>query len=307
MPIGPGGGPTITVEALLKQPGLLVRNLTNITTKRFIADQVFARGSADQVRGGAALYQKSENIYPDRAAQEVQVRSRWPRTGWTEAVFTAMVHVYGLEVPISDLARRRNQLDYIERSQIKLGNALVKFVDTIAMATLTGEASKLTDTASGDWTTAATDIIKDIATWRAAIANQEEGYVADTLIVNPAQELDLMIDTDIRNALPRESTAPNPVLTGRPAPILGLDNILTTPQLAAGTVIVVNSKVVGTIADEQPEGFEGYVTRQQGGNYAPIYVKVYREEGADETLVRGARFPAMWVSEPKALLVATGA
>jgi len=139
--------------------------------------------------------------------------------------------------------------------------------------------------------------------------------------VNPAQELNLMTDSTILSALPRE-TQVNSVLTGRASPILGLSQILVTAQLTAGTVITMNSMVAGTIADEQPGAGEGYSSYDPGAggpfnnsgyepqnrvNFAPVFVKTYRHDPTDETIVRGARFPAMWLSEPKAVVKATGA
>lgn len=306
-PTYPGGNDRITVEAFLRMPRLISRALTDLVSKRFIADQIFQRGSADQVAGGAALYQRSETIYPDRAAEEVAPRSRYPRTGWTEQLLTAAVHKYGLEVPISDEAKRRNAMDEVARAQRKLANAIVKFVDGVAMGLMLSDPDVLTDTATADWSTASTDIIADIADWRSQILNQDEGYDPDTLIVNPAQELDLITDKDIRDALPREAGGSSAVITGRAVPILGLRQVLVTPALTAGTVLLVSSNIVGTIADEAPAADENYTTYNPGGQFATVYVKTYREEGADETIVRGARFPAMWIAEPKSALRATGA
>ena len=59
MPAYPGS-PTLTVDALLKQPRLLARSLTNLVAKRFVADKLFTKGTPEQVAGGAAQYQKSE-------------------------------------------------------------------------------------------------------------------------------------------------------------------------------------------------------------------------------------------------------
>ena len=96
------------------------------------------------------------------------------------------------------------------------------------------------------------------------------------------------------------------VQTGRPVPILGLGEIRVTNRMTAGTAVVVESKIVGTIADEAPLPGKGYNTYNPGGGFAQVYAKVYREEGTDETIVRAARFPAMWLSEPRAACRITG-
>lgn len=336
MPTYPGS-PQLTVDALLKQPRLIARALTALTSKRFVTDIIFSHGTPEQVAGGAAWYERSENIFPDRVAEEVGVRSEFPRTGWTEAILTALVHKYGLEAPISFEAIRRNQIDQVARAQRKLANAVTKFVDTQAMTLLTTDAAIQTASTGGTWTSSATTIISDIANARKLIQDQDEGYEADTMVVNPAQELGLLTNVDIRNALPREGGTPGTAVTvGRPIPILGLRQILVSPQLTAGTVLIMNAKVAGTIADEQPDPQEGYVTydvnamragNQLGGaagnniaepfqpapnpdypaDFPPIFTKVYTVDGRDEKIVRAARFPAMWLSEPKAVVKITGA
>jgi len=301
------GSPTLTVAALMRQPRILARELTSIANKRFVADRIFSRGSPDQVAGGAAIFQRSESIYPNKDAEEVGLRAEWPRASWTEALQTAVVRKYGLEVPVTDEAVRRNALDTLMRAQVKLANAVVKFVDTKAMTLLTTDPDRLTVGATADWTTAATDIIFDIAKAQGMVADQDEGYVADTLIVNPAQQLDLIVDKDIRDALLQAgSNISSTVLTGQAAPILGLRQVLVTPQLAAGNVLLVSSGITGTIADEPPEAREGYTTYNPavGG---PVYVKLYRNDNVDETIVRCARFPAMWITDPKSYVHITAA
>jgi hypothetical protein len=333
MPTYPGS-PQLTVDALLRRPTLIARSLTALTSKRFVADQFFAHGTPDQVAGGAAWYERSENIYPDRGAEEVGVRSEFPRSGWTEAILTALVHKYGLETPISFEAIRRNQLDQVARAERKLANAVTKFVDTTAMNLLLTDPAVLSYGGS-TWNTASTTIIADIANARKLVTDQDEGYAIDTLIVNPAQELGLLTNNALLAVLPRETT-PASLARGRVVPILGLENILVTPQLTAGTAILGMSKVAGTIADEQPEADEGYVTYDvnnfgndaaapsQGGpgvgvtmqglpanqnypaDFPTVYVKVYEVSGRDEKIVRAARFPAMWLSEPKSVVKVTG-
>jgi hypothetical protein len=330
MPTYPGS-PTLTVDAMLRRPAFLARALATLTSKRFIADLIFASGTPEMVAGGAAWYQRSESIYPDRGAEEVGVRSEFPRTGWSEAVLTAIVRKYGLEAPIAFEAIRRNQIDQVQRAQRKLSNAVVKFVDTQAMSLLTTDAAVLSQAAAGNWTSAATTIVSDIVNARKLVTDQDEGYEVDTLIVNPAQELAFLTNANLLSLLPRENQGANPLNNGRAVPIMGLRQILVTPQLAAGTAIMLQANVVGTIADEAPDAGEGYVTYDTGGrdgagaNVAganlsgpfanpanpnvdrpPVYTKVYNVDGRDEKIIRIARFPAMWLSEPKAAVKITG-
>lgn len=322
LPGYPGGGPQVTVDTALQMPNIIARALIDLAYQRFVADRILAKGTPDQVRGGAAVFQRSESLFPDRGAEEVGTRSQWPRSGWTVPdLFAAAVKKYGLESPVSDEARRRNAMDELARALRKIANAVVKFVDATAMAAIIADPAVQTATATAQWSNAGAKIILDIASARNLIVNIDFGYEANTLIVNPAQELSLLTDTTIQTVLPRESTPRNAVVTGRPVPILGLDQILVTNQLTAGKVIVTDAGTVGSIADEIPLADEGYFTYDVNSGAGqtgfgppqiplqqpPMFAKTYREERADETVVRGARFPAMWIAEPKAAVVISGA
>jgi len=306
LPTYPGGGPQVTVDSAIQNPNIIARALTDLAYQRFVADRVLMRGTSDQVRGGAAVFQRAESLFPDRGAEEVGVRSEWPRSGWTVPdLFAAAVKKYGLEVPISDESVRRNAMDVMARAQRKLANAVVKFVDQVAMTLIETDPAVQTLTAGATWSTG-TSIIADLASARNKIQNIDLGYVADTLIINPAQELSMLTNTTLQSILPRESTPRNATLTGSPVPILGLQQILVTNQITAGTGIVLNSGVVGTIAEEAPDPREGYVGYNPGANQPNIMVKRYREEDRDEWILRAARFPAMWISEPQAAVVISG-
>lgn len=295
------GSPELTVDALLARPRVILRELGALANKRFVADRVLTQGAP--VSGGAVWYQKSESIYVDRNIEEVGIRSEFPRAGWTEQIFSAAVHKYGLEVPIAYEVIRRNQVDQVARATRKLANSAVKFVDTLAMNMLIAEAGHTT-ASNGQWDSGSHDIVKDLATGRAYIINLEEGYDPNTLIIHPNQELAMLLDSGLRSLLPRETDA-GPLQTGRVAPILGFEQIIVTPQVPARTAIIMEARTAGTIADEVPDAAEGYTGYDPGAGQANLYVKVYNNENRDEKYVRCARFPAMWLGEPNAVYTIT--
>lgn len=305
-PTYPGGGPQVTVDTAVQFPNIIARALIDLTFQRFVADRILARGSADQVRGGAAVFQRQESLFPDRGAEQVGIRSEWPRSGWTVPdLFAAAVQKFGLEVPISDEARRRNAIDELARAQRKLANAVIRFVDQTAMALILADPSINVFAAANTWGSGSANILGDLASSRTLINNADLGYEADTLVINPAQELNFLTDATIRGILPRESTPRNAAITGNPVPLLGINTILVTNQLTAGTAILLQSGVVGSIAEEDPLPEEGYVNYPTPG-LPNLWVKRYREENRDESVVRAARFPAMWISEPRAATKITG-
>lgn len=322
MPVYPYLPHTFTVSDLLKRPAFMARALALLSRQRFVADIIFAHGTPDQVAGGAAMFQRSESLFLDRDAQEVGVRAEFPRSGWTEQVFQAFVRQYGLEVPINDLSRRRNQIDQVQRALVKLANNMVRFVDRQAMQLLTTDPGVQSFAGSGSWAIQATDKVHDIAWAQKLIEDQDQGYVGDTLILHTDQEFELLIDDHIANRMSRESTQ-STIMTGRMMPILGLRYVLRTRQITAGTAIVLNSKMVGTIADEVPTADEGYQTYNPGPNTAPdlnapgtanppdsdlppIYTKIYRQDETSDSVIRGARWPAMWLTDPKSAVLITG-
>lgn len=307
LPTYPGGGPQVTVDSIMAQPNILARALTDLAYLRFVADRILAKGSADQIRGGAAVFNRSESLFPDRGAEAVGVRSQWPRTAWTVPdLFASAVQKYGLETPITDETRRRNAIDELMRAQRKLANAVVKFIDAACMLLITTDPAVNTYSAATTWTGGTPNIIGDLAAARNLIVNADLGYEADTLIINPAQETAFLTSTSIRDWLPRESTPRNQVVSGNTVPVLGLQQILVTNQITAGKGLMVNSGVVGSIADEQPLPGEGYTTYDPGAGQAALQVKQYRTDGVDETILRAGRFAAMWIAEPKAAVYMQG-
>lgn len=306
-PTYPGGGAQVTVDTALRFPNIIARALVDLTYQRFVADRILARGTSDQVAGGAAVFQRAEGLFPDRSAELVGVRSEWPRSGWTVPdLFAAAVKKLGLEVPIADETRRRNAMDEVARAQRKLANAVIKFVDGLAMTMITTDAAINTYTAATTWTGGTPNILGDLAAGRNLVNNADLGYEVDTLVLNPAQETAMLTDATIRGILPRESTPRNAAITGTPVPLLGLRQILVTNQIPAGKGLLLQSGVAGTIADEAPLPNEGYNGYAGGAGEPTLYVKQYREDDRDETIVRVARFPAMWIAEPKSVVYMQG-
>jgi hypothetical protein len=300
-PTYPGGGPQITVDTSLQQPNIIARALTALAYQRFVADKIFMKGTPEQIRGGAAVFNRSESLFPDRTAETRQPRAGWKRTGWTVPdLFASPVQQFGLEAPVNDLARRRNSFDELARAQLKLANAVVKSIDAAAILLITTDAAVNQFTATTTWSSGSPTIVADLAAVRNQIVNIDLGYEPDTLIINPAQETSMITSAALQAILPRESTPRNAALTGLVVPLMGLRQILVTNQIAAGKGIMCQSNIVGSIADEPPLTDEGYSSYDPGGGQAAIQVKKYRVEDMDDTILRAARFAAMWIGEPKA-------
>lgn len=296
--------PQITVDALLRQPERISRDLVNLVSKRLIGDKLFLKGDPRQVAGGAIHFQRAESIYVDDDPEEIAARGGWPRSGWSEDFRTDMVHQYGFEVPIANLSLRRHSMDQIIRAERKLANRMTKYIDSKAITVLTTDADVQTANASADWVTASTDIIGDIAAAQEKIEVLDNGYAGfegATLILNTTLRKSLLGNTGVRAALPREGNQ-NPVTLGMVAPILGLKEILFTPQLGAGFAILMDTTIAGTIADEVPDPSEGFASYQAQDGTPPVWVKVYDEQ-PDTKVIAAGRWPAMVLTDPGAVVV----
>lgn len=312
MPPFTSNSPTLTVSALLKQPTLIARPLTSLVAKRLITDRLFIRGTSDQVAGGAMRYQELESIYLDDLATQLAEGADFPLSQWSEAIKTAPVRNYGQGFRVTNLAVRRNQRDVITRGTYKLANSIVKGIDAVTMTALldtTTYPAIQTQAASALWTTNTTDIISDIAAAETKLETKDNGYSGfegATLILNTALRDSLLNNTVLRSALPRENLS-GQIQTGMVAPFLGLKEILFTPVLDITKAILMDSSIAGTIADEQPDSREGWVSDQPEGQNAPVYVKIEDfGKPAVHFAVYGGRWPAVALTQPDAIVIISG-
>ena len=306
------GSPTLTVQALLKQPSLLSRELVNLVNKRLITDKIFLPGSPDQVAGGAMRYQELESIYVDDDPVEVAEGADFPLTDWSEAVKTEPVRQYGFGVRITNLAARRNQRDMVQRGLRKLANRIVKYIDTQAMAALTNTTKYpaiQTNASAAVWTTVSTDIIDEIAEGQELLELKDNGYdgfSGATLVLHTSRRQDLLNNTALRAALPRE-TESGQIRTGMVAPFLGLGSILFTPQCPTATAILMDTGIAGTVADERPDPTEGWVAYDPGPGFRPVYVKVEKMGAPNvHSGIFAGRWPAIALVQPDAVVNITG-
>lgn len=300
-------GARLTVNILLRQPQTISRDLVNVILQRggFLADKLLVRGSAEQVAGGSMQYQRSGSSYLERDVEEIAEDGDWPRSGWSEELRQEAVHQYGLEVPISGLSIRRNQVDQVTRAERRLANQIVKFVDTKAMELLTTDPDIQPLPVATPWTDPAADVIGDTAEGQEMMDVLDEGLNGSVLVVNKAMRKSLIANADLRDAL-KTTNGSESVRTGQVSGFLGLDNIYFTNQIAVDEGLIIDPGVAGTIADETPDPAEGWQAYNPGGGFAPIYVMVYDEKRPKRKIIAGGRWPAMALVEPRAVIHLTG-
>ncbi len=285
-------GDTLSLSVFLNNPARVQRVIQDLSAQRFIADRIFSGGPPAD--GGAVVYDQvtANDLFTARDVQEIQPNSEFPILNETEPnPLVALVKKWGGAATLSYEAVRRDRRDILRRNLIKLRNTIVRKVDTVALATLAAAPTQ-TQSASADWGTASTDIIGDIEIAKNKLDALDMGYVADTVLVNPAEALGVRINTGIRSSYPRENLNQN-LLTGEAMDLRGVLGLtwFVSNRVTAGAPWVLDSTQLGSISDEIP------------GPYSRVLDQPERERW----LIQAARVPTMYVTDPKAAVAITGA
>lgn len=289
----PPGAPTvngnlITVEQFLRNPSRVQRVVNDLTRERFIADRIFSSGDA---QGGAVIYDQvtESELYTERDVQGIAAGSEFPILDAGQgAPKVASVTKWGGAAVLTYEAVRRDSRDTLNRQLTKLRNTIIRKVDTVAIAAL--NAAPISGTVGTDWDDQVNgDPVGDLAVARQAIDEIDMGYTADTVILNPSQMTALIRRKDVRDALPRENVANNPIASGQLAGFMGFRNYYVTNRVPAGTLYVLQSGVAGSIRDE-----------------LALYSRVIDQQERERYLVQAARVTVPVVTDPKAVYRLTG-
>lgn len=298
-------GALVTISAFLRNPARVQKAITDFTVERFVMDKIFAQGPA--ATGGAVIYDQVTGtfFFLDRDIQEVRPGSRFPvLAGGEQLPSVATVRKLGGEVMLTDEAVRRDNRDLLAREMRRLGNNVVRYVDSSAVAALNA-APIYTMTAAATWSTSGSDPLADIATAAEMVYGPDLGYVPDVLMMNPANHAIAVKNTTLRSALPRENInmraaglgpdheptgggIANPIFGGFLNELEGL-TIYLTNRVPQGTAYILQSKTVGSYSEEVPE------------YYKPIY-----EPREETTYIHGARIAVPYVTDPLACVKITG-
>lgn len=289
----PPAAPTVagfdlTVSLFLQSPPRVQRAVRDLTLQRFVADVAF--GTGPTATGGSVMHDQvtTPDLYMNEDVEEIAPGAEFPiLTSPEVAPIVAVARKYGGEVFLTAEQIRRNNTQVLNREMTRLRNTIIRRVDTIAMATLRA-APIQTMAASGDWSAAATDIVADLVTAAGMVNSLDMGYVVDTALINPAQQVDLLKDKDIRDALPKERND-SIIRTGNLGQLMGID-FLVSNRVAPGEVILLQRGIVGGISDE-----------------LPLYARTFEEPRPERTYVHAARVPAAYVTDPLAAVRVTGA
>lgn len=283
-------GTTYTVDFLLDNPTRVTRIVNDLVMRNFFLDKVFAVGG--DVSGGAVIYDQATayDVYTNADVERVEPGMEAPIVGGDRGVpLTAQVEKFGGKFPITNEARRRNNVSRFNNQTRRLSNTIVRKMHQRGLAELAAVITAQSRTAATiSWTqamaltgtTRAPSLMpmRSIAAARKESENNEMGYDYDTIIANPteAEALRVCYGSELGAVL-----ADN-----------GISELISTPRKAAGSVYILAGRQVGEMRLEEP----------LRTTVSPEGAPTLREQDWVQSLVN----PVMYVTDPFAILELTG-
>jgi len=287
-------GDLVTISRFLNDPTLIARRLRTLLEQRYIADALLT--GRFSVEGGAVVYETGETIYSGENPKAVSPGGEYPLVNPSNGTASVAKTVkWGQDALVTDESIKRRKMDPVTKALLKLVNQNVKYVDSVALAAI---ASAVTNSANAaaDWSTATgAQILQDALLAKANINALNEGFDADTVVVDDINHAYAMSAFVAAGFMPREGSN-NPALTGE-FPVIGGLRWLPSPNVpVANKALVLDSKQLGGMADEDLGG-PGYAKASDG---AGVEVKSIREDKNDQWRVRARRVTVPVVLEPTA-------
>lgn len=280
----------LTVDMALQQPNRITQRLADLTLQQFIVTRIFGT-TGGAVRGGAVLYDQlvANELYTTRDVERVAPGEEYPIVGGDRrGPRVAQVEKYGGKVPITDEARRRNDVVLFNNLITQLANTIVRKVNTRAVAELEAAISALGGAGTfvgNNWSavvTAGTSATNnadmpaaDFAEAQLLADREELGVVYDLWIVNPQEHAALKIAYGDKLA---DVLASN-----------GIREVYASNRVAAGTGYAV------------ARGQVGFLEYEQG-----LATETYREPKNEITWTQSSVLPVMGVTNPYSIKKITG-
>lgn len=298
MPIYPPAPPTIsgnvvTINRFLQDPAAVQRRLRTITEQRFLTDVLFP--NKIEVSGGAILYEIGESMYLAKDPEAVNAGGQYPRSAETRgSAAIASVKKWGQDIPLTDERIKRERGMALERTLIKVGNTVVKKVDTVALAAA-GAAVTQHQVQTAAWSAAGADPFLDVMLADSQVEALDEGFETDALILTDVLYARMVANEKVINGLARES-ANTVTSTGEVLAIAG-KRLLRTNRLPAGVDrLLVDTRQFGALGYEDLESPE-----YEGDPANGVETWARRDPAANDSwLIRGRRPVVPVVQEPNA-------
>lgn len=286
----PGGAPTVngtrlTVDNVLKRPDFLQKRIVP-DNRVFLSDLLFRKASTTS---GAVVYNVAtqDPAYPTRGdAEVVEPGAEFPMIDWSDGQdMVATATKLGAGYIVTDEARDRNNMDVIAKGNAKVRNAVIRQDAYRSLAAFRAAVPVVSSTATWDTAKAMrTDVVKAIS----QIRRTQLGYSANTVLINPDTQSNLLLLDELQNLAPREDPNRNPLYSAQLADYLGV-NWVVNDFVPAGEAIVLQAGMTGAVVEEKP-----------------FAIEVVREGTRQRTVVIGSRRSVPVVDEPQSAVIIKG-
>lgn len=297
----PPASPTIagdymTVSRFLNTPTLVARRMRTLAEQRLISTSILT--GRETVSGGAISFEQNEGLYADRPVEAVSPGGEYPLTTVGDGTAQlAKVVKWGQDTFVTDESAKRKAMSAVDKALLKLINTAAKNVDTVALSAIASSVTQ-TQAAAAAWSAATgVQMLRDVLKAKAALAALNQGYEADTMVIDDLTWALIASDQTLISTIARE-TQSNAVVTGNFDVLAGL-RIMRTPNLPAAGAWILDSSQLGGIA-----------TEDLGGNYQKVdgilESKSIRDEDNDQWRLRARAVAVPYINEPNAAIRITG-
>lgn len=298
-PVQEGTLSAADVHRLLSNDALIAKRIGQLSSQRFIADQLLV-GRFEAVNGGVA-YPNGDPIFADRDPEAVAPAGEYPVTPVSvDSWEVAKVKKWGEDGLVTDEAITNLGQQPLDKTLKAIVNSIVRVVDSVAMGVIGSRVTAEYDSSSLAWTTGEA-LVESLLTAKAIGDSQGDGgYSMDTVALTPLQYAKVAAYLTTSGILPREGG--NPIVNGSAVngsiSALGL-TFLQSPHVV--TPMLVDREALGGMADQKLHA-PGY-SRVDG---VGIEAKVIREEKTDAYRPRARRVTVPVVTDPYAAIKITG-
>ncbi|WP_182359557.1 phage major capsid protein [Tomitella gaofuii] len=294
-------GPQVTVSQLLGSPTVIPTRVVELVRNNLLVEAIFRNGG--KPASPVVQFTKSAPVFLDGGPEVVGEFGEIPVFGSDEAEPDfAVGHKIALGVRVSREMRDFNQLDRVNKQVRAASNTVIRSNEKSLQAALTG-ASLQSVAATDEWSASAGTPRHDIA---AAIekvngavfdgdSEQPLGYLADSIVVNPAVLPALMDSSEFKGLFTGNIADQNIAYTGvLPSSLMGM-TVFTSRFWPKTKALVLQRGITGFYADPRPMEATGMYGEGGGPNGGPTEswrsdVSQIRAVGVDEPL------SACWIS-----------
>ncbi|MFI6986031.1 hypothetical protein ACIBSV_46765 [Embleya sp. NPDC050154] len=294
-------GTRLTVNMFTKNPLFAQKLMLSMLDQQFIVDEILR--PAGSAPSGAVVYHESTSLFAENDPDVVAEFAEIPATLGSEGTpKVARAVRRALSLKISQEMLDEDNIDRVNKQMQQIRNSTIRaWEDTFLSLFRTNSAVPTMAATTGAWATA-TNVRKDLAEAKFLVRNADAdtsngtgqnkfGFDPDTIIISNRIAADLEQNDDMwKLVLSSPLASENPAYNGSlPRTLAGL-RIVRSWRMPDTEAIILQSKVVGGIADSRPL------------RVTPMYEDKPRETWRSDV----SRKSAMFLDEPKAALRITG-